>query len=386
MLINPAVLQAAMSGLTDEAYTNAKKISGTGLVGSDPQIDVNTETFIGQIRWWQPLNAKVNIQSLTDATEGQRTTTSQAMLKYVKSARSHGAQQVNVEQVITQQDGLQKIARDFVETRTQDESNALQAVLRGVMISELLRGTGAAGTGGQTFDNDPTDAKCGFYVDLGAEQFMAAPAAGMIGAQRATAILEAVGMAYKEYEPAYFYLLANPEMMSQLRSANLIDEDRVTDGSVEFSTIFQGKFRLVQTRANLGLSAAEITKLNTGAGVDIVGKKVALVVTPGALKYASLAMPLPFEIERKAAVYGGAGTTDMWYRWGHIIHPQGYTWQGSEERFASDADYEGLVKADGTTVKLDAADLAATKSTWARKYTSVLTLGILPVLYGGVKP
>ena len=52
------VLQEALSGYSDEAYTNAKKLSGTGIVGSNPDIDTGTETFIGQVRWHKPLKHK----------------------------------------------------------------------------------------------------------------------------------------------------------------------------------------------------------------------------------------------------------------------------------------------------------------------------------------
>ena len=50
------VLQEAISAYADEAYTSAKKLSGTGIVGGNSNIDTNTETFIGQIRWEKPLN------------------------------------------------------------------------------------------------------------------------------------------------------------------------------------------------------------------------------------------------------------------------------------------------------------------------------------------
>ena len=54
------VLQEAISAYSDEAYTNAKKLSGTGIVGSNPNIDASTETFVGQVRWFKPLNPTVN--------------------------------------------------------------------------------------------------------------------------------------------------------------------------------------------------------------------------------------------------------------------------------------------------------------------------------------
>ena len=230
------VLQEAISAYSDEAYTNAKKLVGTGIVGDNPNIDTSTETFIGQVRWFKPLNPTVNVASLTDASDGTKTNYSSDYLNYVKTVRTHGAEKVNMQQVVTQQDGLAKIGRDFAETRAQDEHNALLSILKGVAISEALSGaaaaSGQAGLGGQTFDNDPTDKRYGFYVDLGASKPVAAATSAIQGAARAESFLNAFGMAYKDYEPEFAYLVTSPEIMASLRSANLVDETPVQDGNI----------------------------------------------------------------------------------------------------------------------------------------------------------
>ena len=380
------VLQEAISALTDEAYTNARKLSGTGIIGGNPMIDKNTETFIGQIRWNKPLNPNINVASLTDPTDGALTTFSQEYLTYIKTVRTHGARKVNMQEVVTQQDGLAKIARDFGETRGQDEHNAILSVLRGVALSEVLYGAGNAsgqnGLGGQTFDNDPTSKRHGFYVDLGANKAIVDASSAVQGAARAEGFLQAIGKAYKDYEPEYAYLVCSPEIMASLRSANLVDQDRVRDGSIEFNTIFQGKFRLIQTRASQGFSTSELTKINSGSGVDIVGTKASFIVLPGALAMEGLSVPTPTEIERKAGAYQGGGTTDIWYRWGYVLAPAGYDWAGSKALFPSDADYVKVIQG-GSPVTLAAATsgLAGVGGTWNRKFTSALSLGILPVFH-----
>ena len=111
------VLQESISAYSDEAYTNARKLSSTALVGSNPNIDPTTETFIGQVRWFKPLNPQINVASLTDSTEGSKTNYSSDYLTYIKTVRTHGAEKVNLQQVVTQQDGLAKIGRDFGETK-----------------------------------------------------------------------------------------------------------------------------------------------------------------------------------------------------------------------------------------------------------------------------
>lgn len=381
------VLQEAISALTDEAYTNARKLSSTGIVGSNPQIDTNTETFIGQIRWNKPLNPTINVASLTDATDGRMTSTAQDYLTYIKTVRTHGARKVNMQQVVTQQDGLAKIARDFSETRSQDEHNALLSVLKGVALSEVLYGaaaaSGFAGMGGQTFENDPTDKRYGFYVDLGNNKAIVDATSAVQGAARAEGFLQAIGKAYKDYEPEYAYLICSPEIMASLRSANLVDADRVQDGNIMFNTIFQGKFRLIQTRANQGFTASEIAKINSGAGVDIVGTKTSFIALPGTIAMENLAVPEPTEIERKASSYQGGGTTDIWYRWGYVAAPAGYDWVGNKEAFPSDADFMSVVEGGTSKALLNATalNLDGVTGTWNRKFTSALSLGILPVFH-----
>lgn len=381
------VLQSAINAYADEAYTTAKKLSGSGIVGSNSDIDVNTETFVGQMRWHKPLNPTINVASLTNAANGTKTSYSSDFLNYVKTVRTHGAEKVNMAQVVTQSDGLAKVGRDFAETRAQDEHNAILAVMKGVAMAEVLNGaaagSGATGLGGQTFANDPTDSKYGFYVDLGAAKPIIDATVTAQGAARAEGFLQAIGMAWKDYEPEYAYLVTSPEVMASLRSANLVDSDGVVDGNITFSTIFGGKFRLIQTRATQSFASAERTKVNTGVGVDIVGTKTSFIVLPGAIAMASLSIPDPVEITRDGNAYNGGGVTSIWNRWGYVLHPAGYNWAGSQDVFPTDAQYQEVI--EGTTqmgvTSVVSASMAATKGVWQRKATSALSLGILPIFH-----
>jgi hypothetical protein len=380
------VLQSSLSAYSDEAYTDAKKLSGTGIVGSNPDIDTNTETFIGQVRWHQPLNPVINVASLTDSTAGSKTNYSSDYLRYVKTVRTHGAEKVNMKQVVTREDGLAKIGRDFGTTRAKDEHNAILAVLKGVALAEALNGaatgSGATGLGGQTFDNDPDDKKYGFYVDLSTNKPIIDATSAVQGAARAQGFLNAIGMAYKDYEPEYAYLVTSPEVMASLRSANLVDSDRVRDGNVNFQTIFDGKFRLIQTRANQSFLTAERTAINTGAGVDITGTKTSFIVLPGALAMEGLMVPDEVEITRDGNAYKGGGVTSIWYRWGYVLAPAGYDWNGSEDEFPEDVDYSAVMEG-GTSKAITAiTTIANVRGTWVRKTKSALSLGILPVFHG----
>ncbi len=381
------VLQEAIGGYSDEAYTNARKLSGTGIVGPNPDINTDTETFIGQVRWFKPMNPTINVASLTDSTDGTGSTYASDYLTYIKTVRTYGATKVNLQTIVTRQDGLAKIGRDFAEHRAQDEHDAILAVLRGVALAEVLNGaaagSGATGLGGQTFNNDPTDKKYGFYVDLGASKAVIDATATAQGAARAEGFLRAFGMAYKDYEPEWAYLVTSPEMLASLRSANLVDEDRVTEGNISFQTIFNGKFRLIQTRASQGFSTAELTKINTGAGVDIVGTKCSFIVLPGALAMQHLVIPEDVEIDRKAAAYKGGGTTSIWYRWGYVLAPAGYNWAGTATDFPTNAGYTSVLEGGTQKALTDVASgtLASTAGVWTRKTNSALSLGILPVFH-----
>jgi hypothetical protein len=379
------VLQAAITAYADEAYTNARKLSGTGIAGSDARIDPSTETFIGQMRWFKPLNPVINIASLTDATKGVATTYASDFSTYVKSARTHGAEKVNMQTLVTSDDGLAKVGRDFAETRAQDEHNAMMAVLKGVALTEALmgaaNGSGAVGLGGQNFDNDPVDKRYGFYVDLGAVSPVIAATTAVQGAARAEGFLQALGMAWKDFEPEYAYLITSPQMVASLRSANLVDDEKVSEGNIMFDTIFGGKFRLIQSRTTQSFTAAQLAKINLGAGVDIIGTKTSFIVLPGAIAMPQLTIDMPTEITRIGETYAGGGSTNIWHRWGYVAHPSGYNWLGDATAFASDASYQFSITGGVAGAITAQTPDATTTGTWARKTNSALGLSILPIFH-----
>jgi len=143
--------------------------------------------------------------------------------------------------------------------------------------------------------------------------------------------------------------------MAEMRAANLVDEDRIKDGNLEFSTVFGGKFRLVMTRANQMIAGAASGDLNAQSA------KCTYIIKPGSVAATAINMPTPVEVDRAAASYLGGGSTNVWYRWGYINHPMGYDWAGGTGAFASNANL---------------ADAAS----YTRKMAS-LNLGILPIFH-----
>lgn len=363
------VIEEVLRQYAHEAYTTSKNIHTTGVVGTREGISADSESFIGQFRWYKPLDPVVNVMSTTDSTDGTMTGVATDLAKYVKTARSHGAEQVNMQKVISREDGLMKIARDFVQTRNEDEGKALYAVLKGVAGSEVALGdAGDAGNGGITdFDTDADAADTGFFVDINAQSAVfgdAATGAGDarklfdasgVGAARGERLFQAIGMAYKDYEPDWMYILTSPATMAEMRAANLVDETKVTDGELEFTTIFDGKFRLLPTRYSqlpAGIATGDVNAQST---------KTTFLLKPDAVSYSEMSIEDPVETDRDASAYLGGGKTELWYRWGYVWHPEGYDWAGAENAFASDTTY-------------------AAAASWTRK-VSALNLPILPIFH-----
>jgi hypothetical protein len=364
-------LQAALGAYSDETYTNAKKLSGTGIVGGSAQIDPSTETYIGQARFFKPYSSQtVNVASLSSATDGSKQSYTSDYLTYVKTVRTHGAQEINMQRVVSQQDGLAKIARDFGEVRAQDEHDAILSVLKGVAGAESKiasdNGTGGIADFGQDYSATTT----GFYVDINAAGAYGTAADSetnardlIIGGSTSTGygavlgenLFKAVSLGFADYEPDYLYMVTSPEILTKLRVANLVDQTTVTEGNLEFSTIFGGKFRLIVTRADQGNRAAD-------SDVNALSTKTTFLCKPGAIEMAQLNVPMPVELYRDANKYNGGGTTDIWYRWGYVAHPMGYSVaSGAQNAFASNATL-------------------ATNTTFERKF-DMLNLGILPVFH-----
>lgn len=348
----------AISAYGDEMYTNARKINSTGMVASDSRIDTSGESYIGQMRWYKPLSPNINIASLSVATAGTYTDISTEIADFIKTVRTFGAQQVNLQTVVSKEDGLMKIARDFSETRAQDEHDALLSVLKGIAANEAARGVGIT-----TYDTDATST--GFFVDLNAAGLFGDAATDAaterklfdttaMGAARGERLFKAVGAAYKDYESDFLYMITSPESMAEMRAANLVDTTVVTDGNLTFQTIFGGKFRLLLTRAAQGNNAAS-------ANVNDRSVKTTFLVKPGALSFTPIAVPVPVEVDRVAEAYTGGGTTSIWNRWGYVVHPYGYDWNGATNAFATNAAY-------------------ATAGSWARKL-DYLNLAILPIFH-----
>lgn len=350
----------AISAYSDEQYTNAKKLNSTSIVGSDARIDTSGESFIGQLRWYKTLTPNINVPSLSNAAAGAYTDISTDVADYIKSLRTFGAQQVNLQQIVSQQDGLQKIGRDFTETRSQDEHDNILAVLKGVCASEVARGGGIV-----AYTTDASSAGTGFFVDINAAGLFGSAATGAgderklidvsaMGAARGERLFKAVGAAFKDYEPDYMYMITSPETMAELRAANLVDTTAVTDGNLVFQTIFGGKFRLLLTRAAQGDNSAS-------DNVNDRSVKTTFIVKPGAISFTPIAVPVPVAVERNEEAYTGGGSTNIWYRWGYVIHPLGYDWSGATNAFASVTSY-------------------AAAASWTRK-ADYLNLAILPIFH-----
>jgi len=388
-------LNKAISAYTDEAYTRARKLVSTAIMGTDASINANGEDFIGQVRFYKPLgayavggasatpdvagsaNTVVNVASQNE-NYGATTNIATDVQTYIKTVRTHGANEYLVQEVISKQDGLAKIARDFSETRAEDEDQAVRAVVAGIRGSELVtanaKGGFAAATSvyadywaGNAVDADPTK---GFgYVAVKSltsnligtgtniDTLVDNGTAGLTPGNRVRHLIKAMG-AWADYCPDFVYLVVGPETYLDIKVANIVDDERVTDGNVAFETILSGQLRLVVSRAySAGVSATE----ESISGVTAAEVKTSFMMLPGVMYMSDVSVPNPVAIERNEGVGSGSGRTTAWYRWGYVMHPRGYTFAGLDSAFA-------------TNTVLGAA------ASWTRK-SDLLNLGILPIFH-----
>jgi hypothetical protein len=92
-------------------------------------------------------------------------------------------------------------------------------------------------------------------------------------------------------------------------------------------------------------------------------------------------VPDQVEIYRNANSYKGGGATSIWYRWGYVLAPAGYDWNGSQDKFVSNDEYKSVIEGGTAKIITNASSTAACTGTWTRKVASALSLGILPVFH-----
>jgi len=383
-------LNKAISAYTDEMYTRAKKLVGTELVGSEAQINPNGEDFIGQVRFYKPLgnyavgatggsaedvagssNAVVNVAS-QDEDYGKTTNISTEVQTYIKTVRTHGANEYMVQSVISGQDGLSKIARDFSETRAEDEDQALRACLTGVQNTELKTANDLAPTkysdawAGNAVDADPS--KAFGYVAASSDTVGTGSALEPLvdltqsaPGRRVEHIIRAMG-AYSDYAPDFVYMVVSPDTYLDIKVANLVDDERVTDGNISFETLLGGVIRVIVSR-NFGVSLGSVTYAAL-SGVTAIEPKVSYMMLPSSLFMSMVSVPNPVAVDRNEGVGMGGGRTTAWYRWGYVMHPRGYSFTGTQTAFATNAALAG----------------SAATPAWERK-ADILNLGILPIFH-----
>lgn len=383
-------LNKAISAYSDELYTRAKKIVSTELVGKDASISTDNEDFIGQVRFYKPLgnyavggtnseedvtgssNSVVNVAS-QDENYGGTTNISTEVQTYIKTVRTHGANEYLVQSVISGQKGLDKIARDFAETRAEDEDQALRACLKGVMNAELKTANDLSGTSysdrwaGNALDADVNKsfgyvAASSDTIGTGSSLEKLVDLSASSPGQRVEHIIRAMG-AWSDYTPDFVYIVVSPEVYLDIKVANLVDDERVTDGNISFETILGGVIRVIVSR-NFGQTLGTVTFAALSGTTAISTAKVSYMMLPGSLFMHSFPVPNPVALDRNEAVGSGSGRTTAWYRWGYVMHARGYSFSGTTTDFATNSSYIG----------------SAATPTWDRK-SDLLNLGILPIFH-----
>jgi hypothetical protein len=180
--------------------------------------------------------------------------------------------------------------------------------------------------------------------------------------QRVEHIIRAMG-AWSDYTPDFVYLVVSPEVYLDIKVANLVDDERVTDGNISFETLLGGVIRVIVSR-NFGQGLGSVTHSALSGTTAITTAKVSYMMLPGSLFMHNVSVPNPVAIDRNEGVGSGSGRTTAWYRWGYVMHARGYSFTGTQTAFATNAAYAGSV---------------ATPA-WDRK-SDLLNLGILPIFH-----
>ena len=395
-------LNKAISAYTDESYTRAKKLVSTAIMGTNASINANGEDFIGQVRFYKPLGAYTSTSNATESESiaggiegdalvtavnvasqnenyGATTNISTDVQTYIKTVRTHGANEYLVQEVISKQDGLAKIARDFSETRAEDEDQSVRSIIAGVRGAELGIAADAslfdADTSnyqdfwaGNAVDADPSkgfgyvavksliSSKIGTGDNI--DTLVDNTTAGLAPGLRVRHLIKAMG-AWADYVPSFVYLVVGPETYLDIKVANIVDDERVTDGNIAFETILSGQVRLVVSRSYS--TSLKVTNISIAGNTEATGIKTSYMMLPGSMYMADVSVPNPVAIDRNESVGSGSGRTTAWYRWGYVMHPRGYTFVGNDSVFASNGTF-------------------AAAASWNRK-SDILNLGILPIFH-----
>jgi hypothetical protein len=169
---------------------------------------------------------------------------------------------------------------------------------------------------------------------------------------------------WSDYAPDFVYLVCAPDTYLEIKLANIVDDERVTDGNVSFETLLGGAVRLIVSR-----NAGKTTTV--ASGVEATGimddeaaarsYKTSFMMLPGSVYRADMSVTNPVAIDRNEGVGSGSGRTTAWYRWGYVMHPRGYSFGGTSTAFAANATL-------------------ANAASWTRT-SNILNLGILPIIH-----
>ena len=436
-------ISRAISAYGQQEFNDSKQLVGTQIVGGSVTIGgtpivSEREDFYGTIRFDKAqddvsyLNSgttisgktRVNVATET-SSEGELSEFDMDTAEYIKTYRTHGAEDYLVTPVLTRRAGaIGKIGEHYGRTRARDADAALVSVLKGVIGQELARANGVS-IAGQAGSSAPTaiaarlagsgsfgvdDANSlnqngGFFYDVNSSPLDndTAGTNTLIGAVGATKgkgaavfenVLKAHAYGFSDVDVDFMYLVVDRKTYLDIQLANLLDDDHVVDGNVKFQTVLNGQYRILYTRTSLGsYNATYGTVAGTVTGdtqsVNAGSSRTSVLIRPGAVAFVPMGVNRPVAIDRDESVGKGAGRDELWLRWGFVMHPYGYSWAGSKKAFARNDDIDPTVATNATNAGLFGGPLAAAAdrkrgfsgaANW-RRAENVGNLRILPVFH-----
>ena len=240
------------------------------------------------------------------------------MKTYAKCLRSFGADFEKVEDYLDYADR-------FVDAQAKNESKAIESVIKGVVNSDIGLGVD---TVDYTYDieyplvslfNDNSNCLFNYGINViteDNEEYLQ------------QCIFDIIDLYYKIHKSKYLYVTVNPDMLKLLRDNNKVDKETVVENGVEFTTVNNGRYRLLVSRLSQDYSSQP--NVNTSL------TKSTIVISPGAISFKRIPTGKPTEISRRAEAEGGGGRTEFWYRYSFVVHPNDYDWVGSKTQYPSD--------------------------------------------------
>ena len=338
-----------------ESVVRNRALTGTGVVGS---VDVlNQEGYTGTLRYLNqtgPLNYS-DTQTTTDthinygtetAVDGLVSQYDTETATFIKTYRTHGANEYNLtgEIALDNPTTLEYIGSMFGREVARDIDDTLLQTLKSVVYSEVLASGRTAYTDGNDkgqIRTNPRNDDAGFYFDVnratdnavvGSSRLIDTSVQGGLAAQ---SLLQARQAGFGDAGITdRFYLVVDSDTQLDLQVSNILTSmDRISGSSTVFNTILGAAFQVVVSD-NISGDDFDFNAVGVGdtdQAINAGSKRTSFLIRQGAIGINSIPLVGPsIDRDKNIRTGGGMGSQEIFQRWSYLLHPTGYTWDGSD--------------------------------------------------------